>query len=181
MSGGIRLTTVPKSRDDLRLVGQSILSEPYPRTSVSSQTILTSQRLEGVRVGLLSGDVVTGVAFHVQTASASLTVAKVGLYSAAGTLLASSADFSGTLNGATGLIQGAFSSTYAITSSADYVVALLNVGTTPATLYRSSNVSALVAGAGTIGHGWVSQTGQADLPASATFAAGNVAYWMCAY
>lgn len=184
MSGGIGLTRGRmSSRDDLRLAANGIVSEPFPYSLYGNATILTSQKLEGALLGLYAGDVITGVTVGVSVNSASLTLSRVGLYNTGGTLLASSSSSATALDAAAGSRPKIpFSATYTVPTDGAYYAAILQVGTTPATLTRGINNNTNDRlGDSSKFFSYVAQTGQADLPASATFAQEILALWIAVY
>jgi hypothetical protein len=89
-------------------------------------------------VGIYSPTAITAnsISFWVSTAASSPSGCYVGIYNAAGTLLASSADFSSTLSTNTGLITVSLSSPYSMAANTVYYIALLigNSTTTAPTL-----------------------------------------------
>jgi hypothetical protein len=131
-------------------------------------------------IGLLAGDVVSSMQLRCSTLGSGFSGIgmKVGLYSSASALLASSADCS-TAFGSTGVKTVAMTTPYTITADGAYYCAVLAIASTTPTLIRA-NVAAAACGIAT--GGVVSpggqQTGQTDLPAAATitFNSGNV-FW----
>ncbi len=169
------LRTLTRDRAQVLRIGQGYFAETYQRPSNQSGSLAATQLLYGMAVGLLAGDVVTNMTVPVQTAGASVTLAKVALYSKTGTLLASSADASASFN-STGLKTVAMSSAYTVPTDDLYYAAFLAVSTvTMPTILRGMG-SVTAACAGGIGSGspvQVVQTGQADLPSPATFVVGS--------
>lgn len=165
-------------RDDIALTAQGFIAETLPRHNILGAYALTTQRLEGCLIGLRSGDVVTNVHCVVSTAGTSVTVARIGLYSTAGVLLASCANTTTIATDAASFRSVALSSPYTVTADGGYYVAILAVftGTAPQLLRGVSQTNALDA-AGSGSRGAVSQTGQADLPDPATFGASGSAVW----
>ena len=165
-----RYFQLPRSDADQLLVsGRGLVSENYPAGDAVGASIGVTQTLYAGLIGLRSGDVVTSVTICSSTAAASLTLAKVGLYSTAGVQLASSATNHGAYNGATGYISTALSSAYTAPTSGVVYAVILQVGTTPTTFTRGYAINATAWGA--IGSNpaiFAHQTGQADLPAPAT-------------
>ena len=182
--GGIDLTPARRpSRGELQNAAVGVVSEPFPYSNYGNATILTSQKLEGALIGLRAGDVITGVAVGVTTNSASLTLSRVALYSTAGALLASSASAPTALDAAAGSrARMAFSATYTVPADGAYYAAILQVGTTPATLTRgiNNNTNDRMGDTSKV-YPFVAQTGQADLPSTATFAQEILAFWIAVY
>lgn len=181
MSGGIILTTKPRSRYDLQMEASGIVSEPYSRAHFGSSSLLTSQKLEGALCGVKVGDVLTGVVVGLATNAATLTLAKVAAYTTGGTLVASSANSAANYDSGAGALKTlAFSAPYTVTSDSALYASLLTVGTTPPTLMRDVN-QAYMEGIGSGTPLFVTQTGQADLPASATFSEQTISLWIGFY
>lgn len=170
------------SRSDLRLRAEGLLAEPWPRSQISAFTALTLQTVYFQLVGLQAGDVVTGVAYHLNTNGASITLGKVALYDTSGNRLAVSANSTASFtSGASTNVALPFTATYTVTANAGYYVAVLNVGGTGATLGRDG---APTGGSDAIGTGarpMAVMTGQTDMPSTATFAAATLSPWLAAY
>jgi hypothetical protein len=79
------------ARQSLAMRNQGVYAETYPVMNSNGQTITTTGTVYGVGIGLLAGDVVTNLTSRVSLAGATVSLAKMGLYSKAGTLLCSSA------------------------------------------------------------------------------------------
>jgi len=175
---GVRSWVVSPKRQALLVTAQGLISEPYPRGNINTQSTVTSGKIQGSLVGLLVGDVITNILFIQQSNGSSLTLAKVGLYNTSGTLLASSADISSSLTSGAGTQRSfALSSPYTITTEGGYYRAFIIVGTTPPSIFRGTNN----AGMSAVGSGsapYVSQTSQTDLPSPATFSQDSVAFWI---
>lgn len=145
-------------------------AETGQRVAASASSVTVTQRLYGVSIGLLAGDLVSNLIAACNTANNTPTLTKLGLYSQAGVLLASSADASSAF-GSTGLKVTAMTTPYLVPADDMYYAAFLNVATTGAALNRlnggSSAFQASTGGAAP----QVNQDTQSDLPASATFTA----------
>jgi hypothetical protein len=152
------------SRFDLRNAGVGLITETYPYEIVSGGDLVPSGTIRVAAVGLRAGDIVTNVCVAVSVVAAGLTLAKAGLYDGLNNLLAASAS-AGTitiLQGTTGRKQIPLSAPFTITADGVYQLALIQVGTTPATLARgvvAPNANAL----GTGIRPFTLQGGQADL------------------
>lgn len=160
--------------------GMGYYAEPYP-AMLSSHTITVTQTVYGIGIGLLEGDVVSNLSVRVSVAGNTVTLAKLGLYSKTGTLLCSSAD-SGASFASTGTKTLPMTTPFTVLATDFYYAAFLGVSAvTMPDMWRASNL--LAAGWGGVGVGaaiLVNQTGQADLPASATLVAqgANTAWWI---
>lgn len=155
-------------------------AETYPTLAGQGVSTTGTQRVYGVAIGLLAGDVVSNLSVRLITSGNTVTLAKLGLYSKAGVLLASTADMSTQMNAAAGLKTApvALVSGQPFTVPADdlYYAAFLAVsGVTMPSLGRVSafGADALTAPVGSGSLAVVTQTGQTDLPAQATFTAGG--------
>jgi hypothetical protein len=124
------------------------------------------------------------VALNYAPTGVTLTLFKVGLYSKTGTLLASSADISGTI-GAAAVKSVAFSTPYTVLTNDAYYLGVIAVFSAGTVALMRGTVSSLLSVA--LDGGLtpiVKQTGQTDIPSPATFVAGNNAqacFWMAAY
>lgn len=171
-------------RSNLLIRGYGLIAETTPRNNtISVASAAVSGTVYYTAIALLAGDLVTNLSISVGVAASGLTLSKVGLYSSAGALLASSAD-QGVSWQTTGIKTIALAAPFPVLVSGIYYVALIAVGTTPPSIARGGG-----GGAGTpfliapIGAGvwpYVAQLAQGDLPATATFAAntGALAIWM---
>lgn len=135
--------------------------------------------LIGALCGFRAGDLITNIVLHVTANGSSITLAKVGVYDLSGVLLASSADVDTTFS--SGSVPRkqvtALSSPYRVIDDRGLYVAFLNVngGGSPTILRGNDNNSAQI---GSGGWPYWSQTGQTDLPATATPASATNAPWM---
>ena len=157
--------------------------ESFPRGCGQVGTAPATQALTGSMVSARSGEYCNNISVIVTVVGAILTLVKVGLYDLDGTLLGSSIDVhagSGVTDfTATGLKVVPLQVPIPIAADREFYATILQVGTTPATLLRSFNVAVAGTLAG-IGDGYaqaVVQTGQADLPAPATFSAASILTW----
>lgn len=172
------------SRESIMRRAQGIISESFPRTAFGNQSTNTTATVYYVGIPLLTGDVISSLVVAVGIVGSGLTLAKVGLYTPAGVLVASSADISGQLT-SLGQKVGTFTTPYTVTASGLYYAAVVQVGTTPAALVRGSTASAATGwitppGAGQLLYG--TQAG-ADLPANAVITGGgttSLGTWMAA-
>ncbi len=172
---------IPDARSALLLSGQGLISQNFDRAASPAGLAGTSGTIYFMAVPLLAGDVVSNISVAVAVAGAGMTLSKLGLYSTAGVLLASSADL-GTAWHSQGTKTAAMAVAYTVPTSGLYYAAFLGVtGTTMPTLLRGfSNTLAVAASA--IGSGLAptgAQKGQTDLVDPATItAASGIAYWV---
>lgn len=168
-----------KARDQLLLEALGIITEPYPFLAEQGSQVLSNQQVYATMVGLKAGDVVSGIACSCSVAGSGLTLVKFGLYDLTGAKLAASADNSAAF-ASTGMISTALSAAYTVTADGGYYVACLAIGTTGPTLQRgAATVNPAAIGSGKPRS--VRQTGQADLPASATFSTFLNPIWLAPY
>lgn len=171
-------------RSQLVLDAQTVISETVPREVATVPGLATNQRAYYMLAGLLEGDVVTGLAACVTTAGVTVTLAKLGIYSTAGVLLAQTADADTTFE-ATGIKSVPLTAPLTIDADAAYYFACLFVAsvTLPTLLSGiSTSVGAgLVNAAGSLL--FATESSLADLPASATPVVSNAnrSYWIAAY
>ena len=152
-------------------------AETHPRTGLVNNSIQVSGTIYAVAIGLLAGDVVTNIICSCNTAGATLTLVKLGIYDAAGTLIGVTTDVKAAF-ASTGAIASQLSTPLTITRTDGYYAAMITTGTTPPTLDRSATAAAAVGAAP--GGMRLSSTmaSQTDLVANATFgAASPIAYW----
>lgn len=183
-----RISALESSSSPL-LAAQGFKAVPYDPAVASATFGLTSGTVFMTRVDLSAPGTLNGIVFAIATAGASLTAGQnlVGLYNAAGTRVAVSADQT-TAFGSTGLIQAAFTAPYAA-AAGPYYLAVLSVGTTPITVYRSVSAGAA---AGLLNFGLTAATArfatgptaQTSLPASVTMSSrtpAGTSIWLGAY
>ena len=135
--GVLRVNNAVVNYPSIQLAAQGLKGESWPRMLSVSTQILTSQKVQYVLLPFVKGDVVTNLYLCVSVASASTTLAKMGLYSTGGTRLALSAD-TGTSWNTTGVRTVALTAPYTVTTTGGLYVAILSDGGTPATLFRGS-------------------------------------------
>ncbi len=164
------LQVASKTRYQACLSAQGIIAE----TSAIRLTRSTSQTMiDGtvyyVMVGLIAGDVVSGVGLIVEIAGVTMTLSKVGLYSTDGTRRAISAD-QGAAWATAGLYQPAFISPFTIVTTGGYYLAMVAKAsvTLPVVLAGSTDANGANAPLGSGKGAFGIQTAQTDLPASAT-------------
>lgn len=163
---------------------QGIIAETTPRYAVIAGGLMVSGTVYYVQVYLFRGQVLATTHIVVGTAGSGVTFGKVGLYDSTGVLLASTADQT---NGwtAVGTHSQAFAVAYTVPVTGIYYAALLTLASPTA---PSPGISSTPQ-AGNIGNGGAapsgglvcaSQTGQTDLPAPATIAAGTApgVFWV---
>jgi len=138
---------------------------PYVSANASSVTI--SQRLYAIATYQFAGEVITNLIVACNTAGTSVTLAKLGVLSSAGVLLASSADVSGSFASA-GKKVVPMTSPYTILTDGFYWRVFLNVAATGAALMRLNGGSSASAAIPTFQPFQANQDAQADLPGTAT-------------
>jgi hypothetical protein len=155
--------------------GCGFFADTFPIAASAGSTIAVSGSIYFQALGLLAGDIITNVLSAVQTAGATLTLTKVGIYTKAGTLLSSSADasaaFLSTGPKTTPLLPQTNGAPLVIPIDDLYYAAFICVGTTPPTMYRGltgGNSNTTFTGASGPRSGL--QSGQSDLITSATIA-----------
>lgn len=169
------------SRDDLARHAAGIVTETmlYPAGHANASAP-ASGTMVGIIVGLRAGDVVTNLSCVLNSGGSGLTLVKLGLCAIDGTLLASTADAKASFT-TSGLKTIAVSSPYTVTADGGYYIVYLatNSGGAQPALMRGGSYALPVIGSGAKRH--VQQTGQTDLPASATLAIGDGNwYWFAA-
>jgi hypothetical protein len=179
-SGSSVATGVPGPTD------QGLKGWTYDPTSLGSGgTVLTSQRIQYVRIVVPVAATITGVAIHVIAVATSASNTFFGLYDSTGTRVAVTADVTASV-GSTGAKQLAFASTYSAAAGI-YYAGLVQTATTPVSLGRAGlgSSSAYNFGIAAAPFRYNSgATGQTSLPASVTLGtvtASNDAYWAALY
>lgn len=179
-------TVATSARAGSNPADQLLLAWGYDSEHASSTNILTSGTVYLHKLWLPAGSTVNSLGWTITTAGATLTAGQslMGLYSAAGTRLAVTADQSGNWT-STGFKNPAITAPLAITTSGYYYVAILSVGTTPPTGASSPGLqttyNAGVTGAN-LRHA-IGATAQTALPASITMSSNtstNVSTWSVA-
>jgi hypothetical protein len=168
-----------KTYDRILAEGLGLKGQSHDKVAGGATTTTGSQRVYYRAVPLRAGDVVSSATVLVDTAAASATLAKVGLYDAAGARLAISSDFSSSLSG-TGFITGTFTAAYTVPTDGLYYLAFLNVAGTGAAIWVASigSNSKITAAIGASPKHTGQQDSQVDLPATATIAGSGVAIWI---
>jgi len=170
--------STPKSRLQLAVDGQGLISETYPRSAISAGSILVAQRIRGSILGLHAGDVVTNILALTTVTGTGAGYARVALYSTAGVLLGTSGDANAAFTGVAGLLTIPLSTPYTILTSDDYYACVLtDLATTQPTIGRRGNIGASDTAIGAGALFAVLQSAQASFPANATFATDGVTHW----
>lgn len=175
---------------------------PYAMATATSISTASAAVIGGTlylaKLVLAAGTVVTNLWFRIATAASGITTGQNfgGLYSASGTLLATSADLSTVIGTNTGAIQAALTAPYTVATSGTYYAAFFfNAGTTEPTLGVFANQNTITTGAQSLGSVTtfgntaakfpfaVNTTGNTtSLPATLTMssntATGAYAYWV---
>lgn len=165
--------------ESIRLAAQGLVSQNYDRQLIDGSTILVDGTVYYMSVPLRAGMVVTDISLIVSSGGNGTSTSKVGLYTSALAKVAASDD-QGSAWDTTGFYTIALADAYTVPTSGLYYVAILaKTATTMPTMYRASasNTFAMVALTGKA-KSWGSQTGQTDLPTTATIGSAGIAYWV---
>jgi hypothetical protein len=167
------------TRRDLLARGEGLISQNFDRMTSSNTSVLISGTVYYMLVPLYAGEIVTNVLIGVDSAGTLQTLGKVALYSKTGTQLAVSADQGNAWSAATGIYSVAMGTPFTILTTDVYYCAVLSVAGAGPGLSRSANsLSSAIAAPGGV-RPCASQSGQADMPGSATFTAGpNFVPWI---
>lgn len=167
-----------KSRTDLALATQGIISENFPRQGARGDTsIMVDGTVYYMSVGLRAGDIAAAVSVYVTVIGITPTLSKVGLYSKAGVLLASSAELGAVWTTGTGQKTSVFSTAYTVPADDGYYVGLVCKASTLPTLVRgnaNTGASGAAVGTGVVAFG--SETGKSDLPAPGVIGTPSIAF-----
>lgn len=169
-----------KDRTSLALSTRGLIAETFPVGTSTSNSTATAGSWFGGIVGLRAGDVVTGLGVIVAGNATTSTLVKLGLWSSAGTLLASTADQSASFNaGAANRFQSAaLSSAYTVTADGGYYLGIVCVGGTGPSLFRGSAGASVQMNSGAFNH--ATATGQTDA-ATVTPATASLCFYVAAY
>lgn len=131
---------------------------PYVMASAGASSTGSAVTIAGTlylaKLVLAAGTVVTNLWFRIATAASGITASQNfgGLYSATGSLLATSADLSTVIGTNTGPIQAALTAPYTVVNSGTYYAAFFfNAGTTLPVLGCFSNQNTITTGAQNFG------------------------------
>lgn len=166
------------SDDAIRLRGEGLIAQTFPRYAAAAATVLTSGVAVATMVPLRKGQVITNVSIAINNAAVSQTLGKVGLYKKDGTRVAVTASQT-TAWESTGIKTIAFTSPYTVPDTDVYYILVLSVAGTGPGLYRQGIGSTTIMPA--IGSGlppwWVTgviaDLGTTHVPG----AAGTAAFW----
>ena len=180
MPGGSLFQPTPsaKSIEDIMLDAQGLIAQPWDRSAPGAGQIMIDGTVYFMLVPLRAGQVITNISIVCTTTSAGLTISKVGLYKTDGTRLALSADQTTSWQTA-GLKTVALTAAYTVPATGAYYTAIFaKTGTSMPTVYRTAVSSVAQTAVGTGLQPFGTQTGQTDLPSSATIGVGSgISYW----
>lgn len=138
-----------KSESRLLSEGQGFKGESFGREVATATAALVSGRAYFSMAPFLADDVITNIICQVEAGGTSLTLVKVGVYSLAGTQLATSTDNKANFTSTGVVVSTALSTPYTVTSSSSLFLEILTIGTTPPTLIqRPSGVGIRSVGSG---------------------------------
>lgn len=151
------------------LTARGLVAETMsPLANVGGTSVLIDGTALFVVVNLYQGQVITGAAIAVGAAGVTLTLSKLGLYTTSGTRVAVTAD-QGTAWESVGTKSANFTAPYTVPTTAAYYAAIITKGgTQPGVLRTGQSMANTAAGVGSGIQPYGVQTGQTDLPASAT-------------
>lgn len=170
-----------RTRNQLRIIGQGLVTETYPIATVSSNFQTVSQTVYYNLVGLLKGDVITNIHVALTAIGTTTTSVFVALYDSSGNRLAVSNDLTTALDSTLGMKTLALSSPYTITSDGAYYLSVLIINGTAGncpTLQRGNGTSGSNGAVGSGVRAFAGQAGQSTMPTTASFSNATVAYWM---
>lgn len=163
------------------LTAQGIIAEAFPRQGRGTGPTLIDGTAYFMMLGLMAGDTATSLSVFITGAGSGMTLSKVGLYSKDGTRRAISADQT-TAWQSTGLKTIAFTAPYAVPTTDGYYAAIVAKASTTLPNVFNGNTDGLSPAIGAGSGAWGRQTGQTDLPASATIdtalSTNNFAIWL---
>lgn len=181
----IRSTVAANARAQIQTTSRGVLAETFPAAACSNVSIPVTGAANGTLVlglvGLRAGDPVTNLLTLVGNIGTGLTFAKLGLFDAAGTFLAATANVPGTFNaGASVYKTVALTAPYTITTDGGYYVGFLQWGSGATGCQLRVTGSAdgtqgAVIGSGTRVSAQVAT--QTDISGNVTLAAGTLPFW----
>jgi hypothetical protein len=156
---------------------QGFRGETFSRVSAVGGTAFASGDQRAVLIAMRKGEKVSSLLRQVTVAGSGVTLAKAGIWDSAGTLLASTADFSAAV-AATGVISAPLTSSWTAPADGAYYVGDVYVGGTPPTLLRGSSGITGYTGQALPGAKPVSvgNSGKTDLGTLSITSSGN-AFW----
>lgn len=171
-----------KDRTQILATAQGIITENFSREGARGDTsILIDGTVYFMSVGLHASDFAASVTICVTTLGATVTLSKVGLYDKNGVQRAVSAD-QGTAWQSNGNKTIAFAAPYTVPADDGYYVAVVSKAsvTLPTLLRSNANTGGNAPGIGSGMAAFGIQTGQTDLPATATIstAGSPIALWV---
>lgn len=177
-----------RERPRLGLTAQGLISEAYPGIVAGAATAPATQVVYGVLLGLRAGDVVTGVVIRNSVAAAGTapTLARFGIATSGGVMLAVSADGGAAASWGLGARQFALSTPYTVTADGGYYACYVVNGTwgttQPTPLHATSTVgyTAMTGGAAPAFQ-WAGQTDLPAVSASLTLTSSGRTYWLGVY
>lgn len=155
--------------------GLGYIAQTFPIQFTTTVGLMAGGSLLAGLISLRKGEKVTNGHAWITTAGASLTLSKIGLYSTAGVLLASTADL-GTSWQSTGLKTHVFTTPYTALEDAVFYIALLATGGTLPQTNRLNSPLAFVA-LSEKPFPVATQASLTDLPDPATLVAGQLLRW----
>ena len=178
------MTLVPASshlfldaRYEALLDGLGLVTETFPRAAAAGGTgEFDDGSVNYMSIGLAQGDVISAVVLIITTAGVGVTLSKCGLYSQAGVRLGISADQAASWETPGAKIVPLTAAVNIARGGLYYVAAVAKASATLPGRLRLFDTSATLA----IGAGpryAATETGQTDLPATATFGAGGAFIW----
>lgn len=170
--GDIPGTALTLAANNPQLAARGLLAETASPSANIGGIAVTDGVVHFVGVALFTGMRITGACIFINAAGVALTLSKVGLYDSFGNRLGISAD-QGTAWQSTGSQTIPFTSAVTISTNGLYYGAFISKGGTPAGPFRTgqSMVAFGAVNSGLLPFGI--QTGQTDLPATATISAGT--------
>jgi hypothetical protein len=182
---GVALTTKVGSitrRERSRLSALGMKGETFSRYRVAAGFGFPTGDMRAVLVGLCAGDQIIAVYAGMTQANASISLVKMGVWSIAGTLLASTADVSANFTSGSGIRGGALTAPWVAPADGGYYVGMVLTGTGSPTLLRdqSSGLSNFPAAAFNGGAPEaISASAQSDIGNFASVAGSSTAPWFC--
>lgn len=172
MSGGIILTTVPKT--DVVLDTLDLLGSNVPYLTCEGVQALTSGTTRFSALPLYAGDIVSELLFAVSVVAGTVTTIKAGLYGTSGNRLAVSNNTATAFDALGPVASFTMTTPYTVPTTGIYYAAVLSVASVPGTLHCITGQAGKGTGFALCG----TEAGQTDLDATATITAANAMLWV---
>lgn len=174
----LTIRNADRPRSDLRTIARGLLAEPFPADAGAAAGAVASGSMYCTLLGVYAGDVISNVV-AMASVKGTVSLVKAALVgSDQTTMLATSADFSGTW--AAGINVIPLSAPYVVPADGTLYLAVLIVFSVAPSMLRGMNVAGGAPGVGAGISPAMVQQSLADLPGAATLVLSGVGFWLAA-